>query len=144
MFVTVLKGDTETAQCWRDIGVTCKIVECGEEDNFWSMGKTGPCGPCTEIFYDRGESYGSDDDRYLEIWNIVFMQFYMHKDGTQTNLDSIKIDTGMGLERIASVIQDKPTNYDIDTLSYIRSKLLAKVKIANPHPFVYFEYYYLL
>ncbi len=97
----------------------------GEKDNFWSMGDTGPCGPCSEIIIDRGEGYGCgrpectvgcECDRYLEIWNLVFMQFNRDAAGTMTPLPKPSIDTGMGLERIVSVVQNVSTNYDTDLI----------------------------
>lgn len=122
--VTVLNGDENTRKAWRDIAALpdSLIRECGEEDNFWSMGDVGPCGPCTEIFWDQLEPV--DGDRYLEIWNLVFMQNLVSKvvrsDGTTTTqmseLPVPCIDTGMGLERVASVLQGKRENYAIDTL----------------------------
>ncbi|MBS0012978.1 MAG: alanine--tRNA ligase, partial [Desulfobacterales bacterium] len=121
LWVTVYLDDDEAFEIWRDhIGVDPeRIVRLGEKDNFWSMGETGPCGPCSEILIDRGAAAGcgSPDcmpgcecDRYLEIWNLVFMQFNRSEDGQMTPLPSPSIDTGMGLERIASIIQDVPTN----------------------------------
>ena len=95
----------------------------GEADNFWAMGDTGPCGPCSEIHIDRGKEFGCDDpncavgcdcDRWLELWNLVFMQFERSEDGTMTPLPKPSIDTGMGLERIISVLQNVPTNFDTD------------------------------
>ena len=91
-------------------------------DNFWSMGDTGPCGPCSEIFYDHGPhikggipgSKEQDGDRYIEIWNLVFMQYEMMADGTKSNLPKPSIDTGMGLERMAAILQGVNNNYDID------------------------------
>ena len=125
LWVSVYLDDDEAYNLWRDhIGVPeDRIVRLGEEDNFWSMGDTGPCGPCSEIHIDRGEAFGcgSPDcavgcecDRYLELWNLVFMQFERDETGTMTPLPRPSIDTGLGLERIVSVLQDVPTNYDTD------------------------------
>ncbi len=125
LWVSVYLDDDEAYNLWRDrIGVPeDRIVRLGEEDNFWSMGDTGPCGPCSEIHIDRGEVFGCDDpncavgcecDRYLELWNLVFMQYERDETGTMTPLPKPSIDTGLGLERIVSVLQDVPTNYDTD------------------------------
>src|SRR5579863_152185 len=124
LWCTVYKDDDEAADIWlRDIGVSPqRFARLGEASNFWAMGDTGPCGPCSEIFYDHGESIaggppGSVDeegDRYVEIWNLVFMQFDRGVDGTLTPLPRPSVDTGMGLERIAAVMQGVHSNYDID------------------------------
>lgn len=120
--VTVLRGDDETADVWRRVAglPPSRIVECGEEDNFWSMGAgAGPCGPCTEVFWDQGEGYGdgSDDDRWLEIWNVVFMQCQRDEGGGLAELPALSVDTGMGLERMASVLQGVPSNFETDVLA---------------------------
>jgi alanyl-tRNA synthetase len=124
LWCTVYKDDDEAADIWlRDIGVSPqRFARLGEASNFWAMGDSGPCGPCSEIFYDHGESIaggppGSVDeegDRYVEIWNLVFMQFDRGADGTLTPLPRPSVDTGMGLERIAAVMQGVHSNYDID------------------------------
>ena len=124
LWVTVYEEDDEAEKIWRDvIGVPAdKIARIGAKDNFWQMGDTGPCGPCTEIFYDHGESIAGgppgtpeeDGDRYIEIWNLVFMQFDRQPDGSLQPLPNPCVDTGMGLERIASILQGKHNNYDID------------------------------
>jgi alanyl-tRNA synthetase len=124
LWVTVYRDDDEAADIWlNEIGVDPKrFSRLGEKDNFWSMGDTGPCGPCTEIFYDHGEdvpggppgSPDEDGDRYVEIWNLVFMQFNRAADGTQTSLPKPSVDTGMGLERLAAVMQGVHSNYEID------------------------------
>ena len=124
LWVTVFKDDDEAADIWlKEIGVSKKrFSRCGEEDNFWSMGDTGPCGPCSEIFYDHGEGIaggppGSADqegDRYVEIWNLVFMQYDRDRDGNLKPIPKPSVDTGMGLERIAAVKQGVHNNYDID------------------------------
>ncbi|MFW6284146.1 MAG: alanine--tRNA ligase [Desulfosalsimonas sp.] len=130
LWVTVYLDDEEAFEIWRDhIGVDPeRIVRLGEKDNFWSMGETGPCGPCSEILIDRGAAAGcgSPDcmpgcecDRYLEIWNLVFMQYNRSEDGQMIPLPSPSIDTGMGLERIASIIQDVPTNFETDLFTPI-------------------------
>ncbi|KAJ2499121.1 hypothetical protein GGH96_003781 [Coemansia sp. RSA 1972] len=121
--VTVLESDHETYEIWRDqIKLDPQqIVRCGEEDNFWSMGNEGPCGPCTEIFWDTQDTrYAVDDERrWLEFWNIVFMQFHRSSDGTLTPLSTPCVDTGMGLERIASIVQGKTNNFDTDEFQII-------------------------
>ncbi|RZI45283.1 alanine--tRNA ligase [Candidatus Finniella inopinata] len=124
LLVTVYAEDEEAATLWRKIAGLRddRILRISTSDNFWSMGDTGPCGPCSEIFYDHGEgipggvpgSADQDGDRFIEIWNLVFMQFEQHADGTRTNLPNPSIDTGMGLERMAAVIQGVHNNYDID------------------------------
>jgi len=130
LWISVYLDDDEAYNIWhKSIGVPNeRIIRLGEKDNFWSMGDTGPCGPCSEILIDRGESYscnspdckaGCECDRYLEIWNLVFMQYNRDADGKMTPLPKPSIDTGMGLERIASVIQNKPTNFDTDLFTPI-------------------------
>ncbi len=124
LWVTVYEDDDEAADIWlKEIGVSPeRFSRCGKEDNFWSMGDTGPCGPCSEIFYDHGEGIpggppGSADaelDRYIEIWNLVFTQYDRGADGTLKPIPHPSVDTGMGLERITAVIQDVHNNYDID------------------------------
>ncbi|MGD9132168.1 MAG: alanine--tRNA ligase [Desulfobacterales bacterium] len=127
LYGSIYLDDDEAYELWRkNIGLPDdRIVRFGEEDNFWSMGDTGPCGPCSEILIDRGEEYGCDRpdcavgcecDRYLEIWNLVFMQFNRDASGKMTPLPKPSIDTGMGLERIVSIIQDVPTNFDTDLI----------------------------
>jgi alanyl-tRNA synthetase len=124
LWVTVFREDDEAADIWLNkIGVSPdRFSRLGEKDNFWSMGDTGPCGPCSEIFYDHGAdvpggppgSPDEDGDRYVEIWNLVFMQFDRAADGTLTSLPKPSVDTGMGLERIAAVLQGVHSNYQID------------------------------
>ena len=124
LWCTVYKDDREAADIWlKDIGINPqRFSRCGESSNYWSMGDTGPCGPCSEIFYDHGPeipggppgSPDEDGDRYVEIWNLVFMQFERSADGTMTPLPKPSVDTGMGLERIAAVMQGVHSNYDID------------------------------
>ncbi len=124
LLVTVYHTDQEAFDLWKKIASLPenKIIKISTDDNFWSMGDTGPCGPCSEIFYDHGESIfggppGSKDqdgDRFTEIWNLVFMQYEKTKDGKMIDLPKPSIDTGMGLERISSVMQGVHDNYDID------------------------------
>ncbi|MFO7749256.1 MAG: alanine--tRNA ligase [Desulfobacteraceae bacterium] len=125
LWVSVYLDDDEAYEIWRDqVGVPEeRIVRLGEEENFWSMGETGPCGPCSEIHIDRGEQFGChrpdcavgcECDRYLELWNLVFMQYDRDETGKMTPLPKPSIDTGLGLERIISVLQDVPTNYETD------------------------------
>jgi len=133
LIVSVFLDDDEAYEIWnKNIGVPeDRIVRFGEKDNFWSMGDTGPCGPCSEILMDRGEEFacdrpdcsaGCECDRYLEIWNLVFMQFNRDASGKMTPLPKPSIDTGMGLERIVSIIQDVPTNYETDLIIPIINK----------------------
>ena len=124
LWATVYHDDDEAADIWlKEIGVDpARFVRLGEKDNFWAMGDTGPCGPCSEIFYDHGPAVsggppGSPNehgDRYVEIWNLVFMQYVRDRDGKMTPLPSPSVDTGMGLERAAAVMQGVHSNYDID------------------------------
>jgi alanyl-tRNA synthetase len=124
LWVTVFVDDDEAADIWlKEMKISsARFSRCGEKDNFWSMGDTGPCGPCSEIFYDHGPeipggppgSPDEDADRYIEIWNLVFMQFNRTADGKMTLLPKPSVDTGMGLERIAAVMQGVHNNYDID------------------------------
>lgn len=117
LYVSVYKDDEEAYSIWNEeIGVSAeRIWRLGEEDNFWQMGETGPCGPSSEIYIDRGEEY-EGEERYLEIWNLVFMQYNRDEKGNLTPLPNPNIDTGMGLERIASVLQGTRTNYEIDII----------------------------
>ncbi|RUO33077.1 alanine--tRNA ligase [Aliidiomarina soli] len=125
LWVTVFETDDEAYDIWaKEIGVPeDRISRIGEKDNFWSMGDTGPCGPCSEIFYDHGaDVWGGppgtpeeDGDRYIEIWNLVFMQYNRQPDGTMEPLAKQSIDTGMGLERIAAIMQGVHSNYETDT-----------------------------
>ena len=130
LWVSVYLDDDEAHDLWHNnIGVPVdRIVRFGEEDNFWAMGDTGPCGPCSEVMIDRGEQYGCgrpdckvgcECDRYLELWNLVFMQFNRDESGNMTPLPKPSIDTGLGLERMVSILQDVPTNYDIDLMTPI-------------------------
>ncbi|WP_461831605.1 alanine--tRNA ligase [Aquifex sp.] len=117
LYVSVFKDDEEAYRIWNEyIGVPSeRIWRLGEEDNFWQMGETGPCGPSSEIYVDRGEEY-EGEERYLEIWNLVFMQYNKDENGVLTPLPHPNIDTGMGLERIASVLQGKNSNFEIDII----------------------------
>jgi alanyl-tRNA synthetase len=137
LWVTVHVSDDEAADIWlQDIGVSAERFSRLDEDNFWQMGDTGPCGPSSEIFYDHGESVfggppgseNDDGDRYIEIWNLVFMQFQRSADGTLTPLPNPSIDTGMGLERIAAVMQGVHSNYQIDLF---RNLLAAVVSVTG-------------
>lgn len=129
LWVTVYKEDDEAADIWlNQIGVSAdRFSRCGAKDNFWSMGDTGPCGPCTEIFYDHGAhifggppgSPDEDGDRYVEIWNLVFMQYDRNAAGELIPLPKPSVDTGMGLERIAAVLQGVENNYDIDIFKHL-------------------------
>ncbi len=117
LYVSVFRDDDEAFRIWNEkIGLPPdRIWRLGEEDNFWQMGDTGPCGPSSEIYVDRGEEY-EGEERYLEIWNLVFMQFHRDERGNLNPLPKPNIDTGMGLERIASVLQGTKTNYEIDII----------------------------
>ena len=137
LWVTVYEEDDEAASIWLEqVGIDpARFTRIGdkpggkryESDNFWSMGDTGPCGPCTEIFYDHGEDvWGGppgtaeeDGDRYIEIWNLVFMQYNRDADGTMTPLPKPSVDTGMGLERLAAVLQNVHSNYEIDLFQHL-------------------------
>jgi alanyl-tRNA synthetase len=133
MWITVYKDDDEAAVIWKKIGIKeDRIVRLGEKDNFWSMGDEGPCGPCSEILYDLGEhvgckqascAVGCDCDRFLEIWNLVFMEFDRSRDGSMKKLPRPSIDTGMGLERIASIMQGKLGNYETDLFRPIIARI---------------------
>lgn len=133
LWVTVFEEDQEAEDIWlKEMGVSAdRFSRCGAKDNFWSMGDTGPCGPCTEIFFDHGAdvaggppgSPDEDGDRYIEIWNLVFMQFDRSADGTLTPLPKPSVDTGMGLERLAAVMQGVHNNYDIDLFKAIVTKV---------------------
>jgi alanyl-tRNA synthetase len=138
LWVTVFRDDDEAADIWlREIGVAPeRFSRMGEKSNFWAMGDTGPCGPCSEIFYDHGPeipggppgSPNEDGDRYVEIWNLVFMQFERAGDGKLTPLPKPSVDTGMGLERCAAVMQGVHSNYDIDLF---RNLIRAAAELAG-------------
>ncbi|EOX0286085.1 alanine--tRNA ligase [Escherichia coli] len=151
LWVTVYESDDKAYEIWeKEVGIPReRIIRIGDNkgapyasDNFWQMGDTGPCGPCTEIFYDHGDhiwggppgSPEEDGDRYIEIWNIVFMQFNRQADGTMEPLPKPSVDTGMGLERIAAVLQHVNSNYDIDlfrTLIQAVAKVTGATDLSN-------------
>ncbi|ENE2080328.1 alanine--tRNA ligase [Escherichia coli] len=151
LWVTVYESDDEAYEIWeKEVGIPReRIIRIGDNkgapyasDNFWQMGDTGPCGPCTEIFYDHGDhiwggppgSPEEDGDRYIEIWNIVFMQFNRQADGTMEPLPKPSVDTGMGLERIVAVLQHVNSNYDIDlfrTLIQAVAKVTGATDLSN-------------
>jgi alanyl-tRNA synthetase len=146
LYASVYLDDDEAYGLWQNVvGLPeSRIVRFGEKDNFWAMGDTGPCGPCSEILIDRGEAFGCgqpgctvgcDCDRYLEIWNLVFMQFNRDETGKMTPLPKPSIDTGMGLERIVSVVQNVATNYDTDLILPIMTKTeaLSGKKMTESH-----------
>jgi len=135
LWITVHISDDEAADIWiKEVGVSPERFSRLDEDNFWQMGDTGPCGPSSEIFYDHGEhvpggppgSENDDLDRYIEIWNLVFMQFERQSDGELVPLPKPSVDTGMGLERIAAVMQNVHSNYEIDLFQALL-KAAAKV-----------------
>ncbi len=138
LLVTVFETDDEAYALWRDkVGVPDeRIIRCGEKDNFWSMGETGPCGPCSEIFYDHGPSVSggppgsvdADGDRFVEVWNLVFMQYNRDAKGVLTDLPNPAVDTGMGLERIAAVMQGVHDNYEIDLFVDLISAIKQKIQ----------------
>ena len=136
MWVTVFRDDDEADRLWKKIGVPAsRIVRCGEKDNFWQMGDTGPCGPCSEIHFDQGPSVPGDDrpngegDRVIEIWNLVFMQFNRDAAGTLHPLPKPSIDTGMGLERLAAVAQGVYSNYDSDVFTPLLSAVASRAGV---------------
>ena len=140
LWVTVHISDDEAADIWvNDIGVDPNRLSRLDEDNFWQMGDTGPCGPCSEIFYDHGPDVpggppGSPDDdldRYIEIWNLVFMQFNRDSEGTLHPLPAPSVDTGMGLERIAAVLQGVHSNYEIDLFQALIGTVAARLKVSD-------------
>jgi alanyl-tRNA synthetase len=145
LWVTVFKDDDEAADIWlKEIGISPqRFSRMGEKSNFWAMGDTGPCGPCTEIFYDHGEhiaggppgSPDEDGDRYVEVWNLVFMQYERAPDGTLTPLPKPSVDTGAGLERLSAVMQGVTNNYDIDLFRKIvqaAATLAGTEDLTNP------------
>ncbi len=141
LLVTIYHTDDEAAEIWKKYAGLSddRIIRIATDDNFWSMGPTGPCGPCTEIFYDHGpEIWGGppgspeeDGDRFIEIWNLVFMQNERFEDGSQIDLEMQSIDTGMGLERIGALLQGKHDNYDTDLM---RSLIEASAHVTNHDP----------
>ena len=141
LLVTVFSEDDDAARIWREVAglPESRIIRIPTADNFWRMGDTGPCGPCSEIFYDHGDhipggppgSADEDGDRFVEIWNLVFMQFEEGPPGTRLPLPRPSIDTGMGLERIAAILQGKHDNYDTDTF---RALILASAEVTGQEP----------
>ena len=136
MWVTIFRDDDEADELWKKVGVPAsRIVRCGEKDNFWQMGDTGPCGPCSELHFDQGPSVPGDDrpngegDRVIEIWNLVFMQFNRDASGTLHSLPKPSIDTGMGLERLAAVAQGVFSNYDSDVFTPLLSAVAARAGV---------------
>jgi len=141
LLVTVYHEDDDAAALWKKIAglPDARVIRIPTDDNYWRMGDTGPCGPCSEIFFDHGEdipggpagSADEDGDRFIEIWNLVFMQFEEMPNGDKIDLPKPSIDTGMGLERIAAVLQDKHDNYDIDLM---RNLILASAEASGAEP----------
>jgi len=141
LWVSIYKDDDEAHDIWeKEVGIPAeRIVRLGEKDNFWQMGETGPCGPCSEIIIDQGESFscgkpdcsvGCDCDRFLELWNLVFMQYNKDENGKLTPLPKPSIDTGMGLERITAVLQGKRTNFDTDLFEPIISQICSVLNVS--------------
>jgi alanyl-tRNA synthetase len=140
LLVTIYHNDDEAHGYWKKIAGFSddRIIRIPTSDNFWAMGDTGPCGPCSEIFYDHGDKIpggppGSPDaegDRFIEIWNLVFMQFEQHAGGSRTNLPRPSIDTGMGLERIAAVLQGTHDNYSIDLFRALIGTIAELTKVS--------------
>ena len=141
LYVTIHESDDEAFEYWSEHIAKERIYRFGDHDNFWAMGDTGPCGPCSEIFYDQGaehfngsEDYmGGDGDRFLEIWNLVFMQYERSSDGTLSPLPKPSIDTGMGLERVTAIMEGKFSNYD----SSIFMPIIDKVATLCAKPYIY-------
>ena len=140
LYVTVYHTDDEAAEIWKKVGVPEeRIIRIATNDNFWMMGPTGPCGPCTEIFYDHGDhiwggppgSPEEDGDRFVEIWNLVFMQYEQFEDGTRRDLAAQSIDTGMGIERVAALLQGTNDNYATDLM---RSLIEASANATSTDP----------
>ena len=141
LWITVYKDDDEAEEIWKNIiGVAPdRIARLGDDDNFWSMGDTGPCGPCSEIFFDHGEHIdgtppghdGDEGDRFVEIWNLVFMQFNRDENGKTSNLPKPSVDTGMGLERIAALLQGTHDNYQTDHFKKLISSISEVTKVKQ-------------
>ncbi|PHR91011.1 MAG: alanine--tRNA ligase [Robiginitomaculum sp.] len=139
LLVTVYHTDDEARKIWKKVaGLSdSQIISIATSDNFWAMGDTGPCGPCSEIFYDHGDNVAGgppgspdeDGDRFIEIWNLVFMQYEKFADGTQSDLPKPSIDTGMGLERIAAILQGVHNNYDIDLFKNLIAASVEETKV---------------
>ncbi|MFM7274613.1 MAG: alanine--tRNA ligase, partial [Gammaproteobacteria bacterium] len=142
LWITVFRDDDEAEKIWiEEIGVPAgRVTRLGEKSNFWAMGDTGPCGPCTEIFFDHGPdvaggppgSPDEDGDRYIEIWNLVFMQYERSADGTLSPLPKPSVDTGMGLERIAAVMQHVHSNYEIDIFAVLLAAAARATGASDP------------
>nr|WP_249206125.1 alanine--tRNA ligase [Helicobacter kayseriensis] len=141
LYVTIHESDDEAFEIWSKHIQQDRIKRMGDKDNFWQMGDTGPCGPCSEIFVDQGaehfqgeeDYFGGDGDRFLEIWNLVFMQYERHSDGSLTPLPKPSIDTGMGLERVVALLEGKRSNFD----SSIFMPLIQKVASICNKPYIY-------
>ena len=141
LLVTVFNEDNEAEEIWKKISgfSNNKIIKISTEDNFWSMGDVGPCGPCSEIFFDHGDSVdggppgskNEDGDRFVEIWNLVFMQYLQLANSNKTPLPKPSIDTGMGLERISTVLQGKTSNFDTDLFISIIKYIEEETKIIK-------------
>ena len=139
LYFTVFEDDDETIEIWKSLGVAeDHISRLGEDDNFWRAGPTGPCGPCSEIYFDQGPEVGCgspdckpgcDCDRFLEYWNCVFTQYDGQEDGTLAPLKTKNIDTGMGLERMATIMQGVDSIFDVDTVKYIRDAVCQKAGV---------------
>ena len=137
LWVTVHLSDDEAAAIWRDVvGVPAERIQRLDEDNFWQMADTGPCGPCSEIFWDKGPEYGPDggpahggEDRFVEIWNLVFMQFEQQADGARELLPRPSIDTGLGLERLVAVLQDVDSVFDTDEFARLIARASAETGV---------------
>jgi alanyl-tRNA synthetase len=129
LYATVFTEDDDAERLWRKIAPELgdRVLRFGEKDNYWSMGDTGPCGPCSEIHYDRGERYpgelNGEGDRFVEIWNLVFMQFDRDETGKLTPLPKPSVDTGAGLERFAMILQNAETNYETDLFMPVISEI---------------------
>jgi Alanyl-tRNA synthetase len=139
LLLTVFKEDTEAEEIWKKVSGFSdnKIIKISTDDNFWSMGDEGPCGPCSEIFFDHGDSVdggppgskNEDGDRFVEIWNLVFMQYLQLSNKNRESLPKPSIDTGMGLERISTVLQGKTSNFDTDLFITIINHIEEIIKI---------------
>mgnify|MGYP003312251381 FL=1 len=142
LWCTVFADDDEAADIWlKEVRIDPKrFARMGEKDNFWAMGDTGPCGPCSEIFYDHGPdvaggppgSPDEDGDRYVELWNLVFMQFDRNEAGELVPLPRPSVDTGMGLERTAAVMQGVHSNYEIDLFKHLIQDAMEVTKASDP------------
>ncbi len=144
LWVTVYEQDDEAADIWlKELKVDpTRFSRCGEKDNFWAMGDTGPCGLCSEIFYDHGDQVAGgppgrldqEGDRYIEIWNLVFMQYNRDAQGHKTPLPKPSVDTGMGLERLAAVMQNVHSNYQIDLFQSLIQSIAELIQTHNDSP----------